>query len=105
MVLSSNQKGEWWQKTEKAQDNLSPIFTLCRFRSLREILIVAGWRSKIISWEKVKIKESTLLLCVYKYTHIYKYNLWMKWWSPFLHFDLGKPAPEILSEDADVSCC
>lgn len=67
-------------KTRKRQNIISPVFTLHRFRSLREIPIAAKVEEEdYLRREKVKIKENILFVCVYIYesiyTHTYKYNL------------------------------
>lgn len=65
------------KKQKKAQDNLSSVFTLRRFRPLGEILIAAEVEEDdYLRGEKVKIKEKIICVCVcvciYVYTHIYR---------------------------------
>lgn len=87
---------------KKAQDNLSSVFTLRRFRSLRETLIAAEVEEEdYLRGEKVKIKEK--IICVYVcmyiciHTYIENYNLWMKW-SLFYILIWGTPTSETLPE-------
>lgn len=57
MVLSSNQKGECWQKKKKKKHKIIflPFLHFVGLGLSREILIASGQRRKIISWKKVKI--------------------------------------------------
>lgn len=74
MVLSSNQKGECWQKKKKkkAQDNLSPIFTLCRFRSLKgDSHCFWAEEEDYLLKEGQDLRKYIIFVCIYMCTHTY----------------------------------
>lgn len=55
---------------KKAKDNIFPVFTLCRFGSLREILIAAEVEEE--DYLREGQDERKYIIVVYTHTHIYK---------------------------------